>query len=65
MFILYEPSAVVDVTLLTVATIPSTTKALFAPKEPDSPGLGSVRVAALPAASFTVPLFSARALVDV
>ena len=57
------PSEVVEVTLVTVGTTPSITKALFAPKEPEAPGEAKVNVAALPAASFIVPLFSAKALV--
>ena len=32
--------------------------ALFAPKEPDAPGVAKVRTALFPAASFIVPLFN-------
>ena len=35
--------------------------ALFAPKEPDVPGVAKVRVASLPAASFIVPPFNTSA----
>ena len=53
----------VEVTEETVGTIPSTTKALFAPRELVAPGEANVRVAAFPAPSLMVPLLSASALV--
>ena len=59
-FTLKEPSDTNEVTLVTVGTTPSITKALFAPKEPEAPGEAKVNVAAFPAASFIVPLFNAR-----
>ena len=55
------PSAVVEETEETVGTTPSITRALFAPNELAAPGLASVKVAALPAASLIVPLFSVKA----
>ena len=55
------PFAVDDVTDDTVGTVVSTTSALLAPREFDAPGLASVNVAALPAASWIVPEFSANA----
>ena len=39
--------------------------ALFAPKEPDAPGVDKVRVALFPAASFIVPLFNDSAELEV
>ena len=57
------PSEVVEVTLETVGTTPSITKALLAPREPEAPGDAKVSVAALPAKSLIVPLLSANALV--
>ena len=39
------------------------TRALVAPSDPVAPGAGSVRAAALPAASVIVPLFSPNAVV--
>ena len=60
---LYVSSETVDVTDATVATTPSMTKALFALREFEAPGDANVKVAALPAASFILPLFSARELV--
>ena len=53
--------AVVEDTLTTVGGDPSTTKALFAPREPDAPGDASVNVASLPATSLIVPLLSPNA----
>ena len=44
-----------------VGITPSITIALFAPREFVAPGLASVNVAALPAASLIVPLFNANA----
>ena len=44
-----------------VGAIPSTTKALLAPREFVAPVAASVNVAAFPAASFMVPLFKANA----
>jgi hypothetical protein len=41
-----------------------TTRALFAPSEPDAPGAGRVNVAAFVAASSTVPPFNANDEVD-
>jgi len=41
--------------------VPSTTSALLSPREFDAPGLASVNVAALLAASLMVPEFSANA----
>ena len=58
---LKAPFAVDDVTDDTVGTTPSTTSALLLPREFDAPGLASVNVAALPAASLMVPEFSAKA----
>ena len=43
---------------------PSTTMFLLAPKEFAPPGLAKVMVALLPAASFIVPLFRAKAVVE-
>ena len=47
-----------------VGAVLSTTKALFAPRDPEAPVALSVRVASFPAASLIVPPFSANALVD-
>ena len=47
-----------------MGTTPSTTNALFALKEPEAPGVGNVKFAALPVASFIVPLFKTRAFSD-
>ena len=58
---LKAPFAVDDVTYDTVGTVVSTTSALLAPREFDAPGLASVNVAALKAASLMVPEFSANA----
>ena len=52
---LYEPSASVELTLMTVGAAVSMTRFLFKPREPDAPGVGSVRSAALPAGSTMVP----------
>ena len=52
-----------DVTPLTVGATASMTMFLFEPSELAAPGVARVSVAALPAASLIVPLFSARALV--
>ena len=48
--------------LLTVVVVPRMTKALFAPREPAAPGVGSVSVASLPAPSWIAPPLSAKAL---
>ena len=50
----------VELTLVTVGAVESTTNALLAPSEPALPGVGRVSVAALPAASAIVPALSAR-----
>ena len=54
---------VVEVTLVTVDFVVSITIALLAAKEPEAPGVGRVRVAALPAASLIVPLFNVSEVV--
>ena len=61
---LYPPLALVDVTDKTDGTLPSMTKALLAPNDPDAPGVGNVKSAVFPAASFIVPPFSSRAEVE-
>ena len=55
------PLAVVEVTLVTVGAVVSMTMFLLAPSEPRAPGVGSVRVALLVAASLIVPPLSVRA----
>jgi hypothetical protein len=60
---LYAPSAVEDEKLLTVGRVVSITIDLFAPRDPEAPGLGSVRTPVLPVASFMVPLLRAKAVV--
>ena len=60
---LQDPFAVVDVTDDTIGAPVSITKALFAPNEPEAPGLASVKVALFPAPSRIVPLFNAKELV--
>ena len=62
--ILYVPSPVDDVTLLTVGAVVSITMALLLPNEPVAPGDGSVKTALFPAASLIVPPFNANALVE-
>ena len=57
------PSEVDEETLSTVGAIPSITIALFAPREPDAPGDGRVRVTLLDALSLMVPLFADREFV--
>ena len=52
-----------EVTLVTVDFVVSITIALLAAKEPEAPGVGRVRVAALPAASLIVPLFNVSEVV--
>ena len=47
-----------------LGAVVSMISALFAPKEPESPGVAKVRVALLPAASLIVPLFNESAEVD-
>ena len=54
-----------ELTPLIVGAVVSISSALFAPKEPESPGVDNVRVALFPAASFIVPLFNESAEVDV
>jgi hypothetical protein len=58
------PSAVVEVTLVTVGALVSITKSLFAPNEFAAPGAGRVNDALLlfPRASLMVPPFKERAL---
>ena len=63
--IVYPLLALVELTETTVGTLPSITMALLAPNEPEAPGDGNVKFAALPAASTMVPLFNSNALVDV
>ena len=46
-------------TALTVGAIPSITSAFSAPRDPEEPGTGNVRVAAFPDRSFMVPPFKA------
>ena len=53
-----------EVTLVTVDFVVSITIALLAAKEPEAPGVGRVRVAALPAASLIVPLFNVSEVVS-
>ena len=48
---------------MTVGMVPSTTIALFAPKEFVAPGLAKVNVATLREAFLIVPLFNANELV--
>ena len=48
---------------MTVDFVVSITIALLAAKEPEAPGVGRVRVAALPAASLIVPLFNVSEVV--
>ncbi len=50
--------------MVTVGTIPSITKALFAPNELAAPGVGNVKMASAVAAFLIVPLFKDRAVVD-
>ena len=57
------PLSVVAVTPDTVGTVVSITSALFAPREFVAAGAAKVKVAALPTASFIVPLFKANAVV--
>ena len=61
---LYVPSEVLEVTLVTVGTVVSTTISLFAPREPAVPGLTRVTVAALPTVSLMLPPLRANAEVD-
>ena len=49
-----EASDVIEI----VGAVVSIISALFAPKEPDAPGVAKVRFALFPAASFIVPLFN-------
>mgnify|MGYP006241299703 CR=1 FL=1 len=44
-----------------LGAVVSIINALFAPREPDAPGVAKVRVASLPAASFIVPPFNTSA----
>ena len=43
-----------------LGAVVSIVNALFAPKEPDAPGVAKVRFALFPAASLIVPLFKDR-----
>ena len=52
---LYDPSAVVAVTLVIVGEVVSRTNALLAAREPASPGVTRVRVALFKAVSLRVP----------
>ena len=52
---LYEPSAVVAVTLVIVGEVVSRTNALLAARDPASPGVTRVRVALFKAVSLRVP----------
>ena len=52
---LYDPSAVVAVTLLIVGEVVSRTNALLAAREPAAPGVTRVRVALFKAVSLRVP----------
>ena len=52
---LYDPSAVVAVTLLIVGEVVSRTNALLAAREPVAPGVTRVRVALFKAVSLRVP----------
>ena len=54
---LYPPLALEDVTDRTDGALPSITKALLAPNDPDVPGVGNVKSAVFPTASFIVPPF--------
>ena len=60
---LYEPLAVAEVTELTVGAAVSMTMFLLAPRLLAAPGVASVRVALLVAASWIVPPLRARAVV--
>ena len=61
--ILRVPFEVVEVTLETVGTTPSITRALLLLKLLEAPGEANVNVAAFPAAPFIDPPFKARELV--
>ena len=50
----------VELTLVTVGAVESTTNALLAPSEPALPGVERVSVAAFPAVSAIVPPLSVR-----
>ena len=52
---LYDPSAVVAVTLVIVGEVVSRTNALLAARDPASPGVTRVRVALFKAVSLRVP----------
>ena len=52
---LYDPSAVVAVTLVIVGEVVSRTNALLAAREPAAPGVTRVRVALFKAVSLRVP----------
>ena len=52
---LYDPSAVVAVTLVIVGEVVSRTNALLAAREPEAPGVTRVRVALFKAVSLRVP----------
>ena len=52
---LYEPSAVVAVTLVIVGEVVSRTNALLAARDPEAPGVCRVRVALFKAVSLRVP----------
>ena len=58
------PLAVEEVTLKTLGAVVSMTSALLFPREPTPAGAGSVRVAALVAASVIVPVFNPSADVE-
>ena len=60
----YVPSAVVEVTFVTLGALVSITKSLFAPNEFAAPGAGRANDALLlfPRASLMVPPFKERAL---
>ena len=52
---LYDPSAVEAVTLVIVGAVVSRTNSLLAARDPEAPGVTSVRVALFKAVSLRVP----------
>ena len=58
-----ELDVALDLASSSLIASPSTTSALFEPRDPEAPGSLSVRTALFPAASVIVPPFSARELV--